>query len=70
MKPGITGLAQVKGRNLLSWEEKFRHDLIYLQRSSFFFDLVILWETFWLLFTFRDEPLPERLDDYRNLRVL
>lgn len=40
-KPGITGLAQVKGRNGLSWEEKFNYDLFYVENLSFFLDLKI-----------------------------
>lgn len=44
--PGITGLAQVKGRNRLSWEEKFRYDTWYVRHGSFFLDLKILLWTF------------------------
>lgn len=40
--PGITGLAQVNGRNSLSWEEKFCFDLAYVNRQSFWLDLKIL----------------------------
>ena len=40
--PGITGWAQVNGRNLLDWETKFRYDLEYVRRRSFLFDLKIL----------------------------
>jgi lipopolysaccharide/colanic/teichoic acid biosynthesis glycosyltransferase len=43
--PGITGLAQVNGRNAISWEEKFRFDLDYVKRQSFLLDLMILWMT-------------------------
>jgi lipopolysaccharide/colanic/teichoic acid biosynthesis glycosyltransferase len=45
VKPGITGLAQVKGRNSLSWEEKFRLDVEYVERCSLRFDLILLWLT-------------------------
>lgn len=44
--PGITGWAQVNGRNAISWEEKFRFDLEYVKRHSFLLDLMILWMTF------------------------
>ncbi|WP_439483836.1 sugar transferase [Cyclobacterium plantarum] len=44
--PGITGLAQVKGRNRLSWEEKFRYDTWYVKHGSFLLDLKILFWTF------------------------
>ena len=44
--PGITGWAQVNGRNTLDWETKFRYDVEYVERRSFGFDLKILWMTF------------------------
>jgi sugar transferase EpsL len=40
--PGITGLAQVKGRNALSWDEKFEWDVRYVETRSFWLDLKIL----------------------------
>ncbi len=46
VKPGITGWAQVKGRNAISWEEKFRLDLEYIDNQSFCLDFRILWMTF------------------------
>jgi lipopolysaccharide/colanic/teichoic acid biosynthesis glycosyltransferase len=45
VKPGLTGLAQVKGRNSLSWEDKFRFDLWYVDHLSFTLDLEILYLT-------------------------
>jgi undecaprenyl phosphate N,N'-diacetylbacillosamine 1-phosphate transferase len=49
--PGITGLAQVKGRNTLSWKNKFRYDLFYVEHESFLFDLYILYKTIIVVFT-------------------
>jgi lipopolysaccharide/colanic/teichoic acid biosynthesis glycosyltransferase len=46
VKPGITGWAQVNGRNTISWEEKFRLDLEYVDHQSFLLDIKILWMTF------------------------
>jgi lipopolysaccharide/colanic/teichoic acid biosynthesis glycosyltransferase len=46
VKPGITGWAQVNGRNAISWEEKFRLDVAYVDKQSFFLDVKILWMTF------------------------
>ncbi len=46
VKPGITGWAQVNGRNAISWEEKFRLDVDYVDRQSFILDIKILWMTF------------------------
>ncbi len=45
VKPGITGWAQVNGRNAISWEEKFRLDVEYVDRISFGLDCKILWMT-------------------------
>jgi sugar transferase EpsL len=42
IKPGITGWAQVNGRNLLKWEEKFLLDLWYVENRSFWLDLKIM----------------------------
>ena len=42
VRPGITGWAQVNGRNGLSWEQQFKLDVEYVDRLSFFFDLKIL----------------------------
>jgi sugar transferase EpsL len=43
--PGITGLAQVKGRNNLSWRHKFKYDVFYVEHQNIFFDIKILIET-------------------------
>ena len=45
VKPGITGLAQVKGRNAITWEEKFQWDVWYVDHWSLRLDLRILWTT-------------------------
>lgn len=45
VKPGITGLSQISGRNTLSWEEKFKLDVWYVQNQTFLLDLKILWRT-------------------------
>jgi len=45
VRPGITGLAQVRGRNALSWERKFTYDVAYVDTRSLRLDLHILWET-------------------------
>ncbi|MBP1967068.1 sugar transferase [Paenibacillus aceris] len=46
VKPGITGWAQVNGRNAISWEERFNLDVWYVENQSFFLDLKILALTF------------------------
>ena len=45
VRPGLTGLAQVNGRNNLKWEEKFAYDVSYVNNVSFGFDVKILFET-------------------------
>lgn len=45
--PGITGWAQIHGRNILSWEDKFKHDVWYVDNWSLWLDIKILAITFW-----------------------
>lgn len=47
VKPGITGWAQVNGRNAISWEEKFRLDVWYVDNRSLWLDMRILFMTAW-----------------------
>jgi len=49
--PGITGWAQIHGRNDLDWEEKFRLDLWYVDHRTFWLDVKILFMTVWKVFT-------------------
>jgi len=46
VRPGITGWAQINGRNSISWQEKFTLDVWYVDHHSFLLDLKILWLTF------------------------
>lgn len=45
VRPGITGLAQVNGRNAISWQEKFDHDIKYAKDLSFSLDFIVLLKT-------------------------
>lgn len=45
VKPGITGWAQINGRNIISWEQKFAYDVWYVDHISFFLDLKIIFIT-------------------------
>jgi sugar transferase EpsL len=47
VKPGITGWAQINGRNSLSWQEKFEMDVWYVDHVSFWLDIKILFLTIW-----------------------
>ena len=50
VKPGITGLAQINGRNSISWEEKFEYDVQYVEKISFYEEIRILFETVFKVF--------------------
>jgi len=49
VNPGITGWAQIHGRNNLSWEERFKLDVWYVDNWSLWLDLKILWRTLWMV---------------------
>jgi sugar transferase EpsL len=51
VKPGVTGWAQVNGRNAVSWDQKLDMDVWYVEHRSFCLDLKILALTFWKVFT-------------------
>lgn len=50
VRPGLSGLAQIKGRNALSWEEKFRLDLAYVRKISFCLDTYLMLKTMLIIF--------------------
>lgn len=50
VRPGLTGYAQINGRNTLSWEEKFEMDVYYTKNISFVFDVKIVFGTFKAVF--------------------
>ncbi len=51
VRPGLSGLAQIKGRNSISWNEKFKYDNLYLVKYSFFYDLkIIIFTVYVILF--------------------
>ena len=58
MKPGITGWAQVNGRNAISWEKKFELDVYYVNHQSFIFDLKIIFLT--VMKTLRSEGINQQ----------
>ena len=49
--PGLTGWAQVNGRNTITWDEKFRYDLEYVKNMSFSFDVKIIFYTIKIVLT-------------------
>jgi lipopolysaccharide/colanic/teichoic acid biosynthesis glycosyltransferase len=50
VRPGLTGWAQINGRNSISWEEKFELDVWYVENQSFWLDMKILLLTLWKVF--------------------
>ena len=62
MRPGITGWAQLHGRNLLPWDARIEHDVRYVERCSLKLDLTILLRTALALFT-RDGAIATTGDD-------
>lgn len=57
VRPGITGWAQVNGRNAISWEQKFEYDVWYVENRSFFLDIKILFMT--VLKVFKSEGISQ-----------
>ena len=50
MRPGLTGYAQVHGRNSVNWEERFKMDLKYVRKITFRGDLKLIFETVLTIF--------------------
>lgn len=63
VKPGITGWAQVNGRNAISWDEKFKYDIWYVDNISFMVDLKIL------LLTVKKVIIREGVNSQENLNM-
>ena len=62
VKPGLSGLAQVNGRNGISWEDKFKYDLQYIQKISFWKDLKIVFKSIFKSFVKKDSINREGFD--------
>lgn len=61
VRPGLTGLAQVNGRNLLSWDDKFKKDLEYVNNISFTLDVKIFFKT--IITVFKHEGINDNNGD-------
>lgn len=64
VKPGITGWAQVNGRNTITWEEKFELDVWYVNNRTLFLDLKIIWLT--LIKVVRSEGVNQNEPDFEG----
>jgi lipopolysaccharide/colanic/teichoic acid biosynthesis glycosyltransferase len=67
VRPGITGLAQVSGRNLLSWDARLEKDAEYVESLSFPLDLMILFKTFSVIFGHQEEVAADTSQAEGNL---
>lgn len=61
VRPGLTGLAQVSGRNAISWEEKFKEDIEYIEKISFLEDIKIILKT--VIKVFKREGIAQEGND-------
>ncbi|MDO5971150.1 sugar transferase [Flavivirga aquimarina] len=71
VKPGVTGLAQISGRNSLNWDDKLALDIEYVEKMSFYLDVKIFFKTILKVIKGSDTNLSEGiidLDDYRNIK--
>jgi len=68
VKPGITGWAQVNGRNTVSWAQKFQYDLWYVEHQSFRLDCEVLWKTLKLVLMRQgiNQPGHATADEFRG----
>lgn len=64
VRPGITGLAQVNGRNILNWDERLELDVQYVENLSFISDLKIFFKTFIIIFKPSKNVGLNIIDDY------
>jgi sugar transferase EpsL len=69
VKPGITGWAQVNGRNTLAWEQKFEHDVWYVNHQSLLLDLKIIVLTIWKILTREgiNQPGQATADEFKGI---
>ena len=73
VRPGLSGLAQINGRNSLLWEDKFRYDIEYVQRITFLGDIKIIYKSVIKALKsddigMRGKDMPEDFDIYRKLQ--
>ena len=68
VRPGLSGLAQVNGRNAISWEEKFKFDVMYVNKVTFIGDVKIILETVKKAFIKSEGITLNALEDFDEYR--
>lgn len=68
VRPGLTGLAQVSGRNLIEWDQRLEKDVEYVENVSFMLDVKIIMKTVWIVLNRKDVEL-NTLEDFDVQRV-
>ncbi len=69
IRPGLTGLAQISGRNSISWEEKFIDDLEYIDKISFIYDIKIILRTIEKVFK-REGIMQDKKETMKNMKLI
>ena len=65
VKPGITGYAQINGRNKLKWNDRFKLDVYYVENHDIFLDIKILFLTFFKLFRIKENQYNNKTTMYK-----
>ena len=70
VRPGLTGWAQINGRNAITWEQKFAHDVWYVDHMSFWLDAKIIITTVWKMITREGiaQPGTATMEEFRGTR--
>lgn len=68
VRPGLSGLAQVNGRNAISWEDKFAYDVAYVNRITFLGDVKIIFDTVKKVFVKSEGIVLNALEDFDEYR--
>ena len=68
IRPGVTGLAQISGRNLLSWDDKLAKDIEYVNNLSFLTDISIFFKTIRKVFVYDNTLYDPNMLDLEELR--
>lgn len=69
VRPGITGLAQVNGRNNLKFSTKYTYDVEYVKNCCFLLDLKIILKTIYIVLTIKDSPVTTNVQDLDDLHI-